>query len=138
MKKAIVYASTTGNTEKMAQAIAEGAKASGAEVLLATADSADEAEVLASDVLILGSPAMGDEILEDSVEEFFTKIEGSLNSKKVAIFGSYDWGDGQWLRDWAERIKNAGANLVNDEGLKGHLEPDDECLAECKKLGEIA
>ena len=86
MKKAIVYASTTGNTEAMANAVVEGAKASGAEVYVSTADSADEAAVLASDVIILGSPAMGDEVLEDSMEEFFAKIEGSLSGKKVAVF----------------------------------------------------
>ena len=138
MKKAIVYASTTGNTEAMANAVAEGAKANGDEVLFSTADSASVDDVLASDVLILGSPAMGDEILEDSVEEFFTKIEGSLGGKKVAIFGSYDWGDGKWLRDWAERITSAGGTVLNGEGLKGHLEPDADTLEECKKLGAIA
>ncbi len=138
MKKAVVYASTTGNTEAMANAVAEGVKASGAELLLAKADEADAAAVLASDVIILGSPAMGDEVLEDSVEEFFGKIESQLGGKKVAIFGSYDWGDGQWLRDWADRIKAAGATVLNGEGLKGHLEPDEETLAECKKLGESA
>lgn len=135
MKKAIVYASTTGNTEAMAKAIAEGAKESGAEVLLATADSADDKEVLACDQIILGSPAMGDEVLEDSAEEFFTKIEGSLSGKKVAIFGSYDWGDGQWLRDWADRIKSTGAELLNGEGLKANLTPDEASLEECKALG---
>ena len=138
MKKAVVYASTTGNTEAMANAIAEGVKASGAELLLATADSANEADVLACDVIILGSPAMGDEVLEDSAEEFFAKIEGSLSGKKVAIFGSYDWGDGQWLRDWATRITQSGASLVNGDGLMGHLTPDEDCLAQCKKLGETA
>lgn len=138
MKKAIVYASTTGNTEAMAQAIAEGAKAHGDEVVFSTADSASTDAVLSSDILILGSPAMGDEILEDSVEEFFGKIEGSLSGKKVAIFGSYDWGDGKWLRDWAERITSAGATVLNGEGLKGHLEPDADTLEECKKLGAIA
>ncbi|MCR5764307.1 MAG: flavodoxin [Treponema sp.] len=138
MKKAVVYASTTGNTEAMANAVAEGVKASGAELLFAKADEADAADVLACDVLILGSPAMGDEVLEDSVEDFFAKIEGGLSGKKVAVFGSYDWGDGQWLRDWADRISSSGATVVNGEGLKGHLEPDADTLAECKKLGETA
>lgn len=138
MKKSVVYASTTGNTEKMANAVAEGAKASGAEVTLVTADSADADAVLASDVIYLGSPAMGDEVLEDSVEEFFGKIEGSLSGKKVAIFGSYDWGDGQWLRDWADRVKNAGATLVGEaEGLKAHLEPEDADIEACKNLGAL-
>ena len=137
MKKSIVYSTTTGNTQAMAEAVKEGAEASGAEVYFSTADSADSAKVLESDVIILGSPAMGDEILEDSAEEFFSKIEGSLSGKKVAVFGSYDWGDGRWLREWAERITAAGAEVLNGEGLKGHLEPDAETLEECRKLGGI-
>ncbi|MGP1512309.1 MAG: flavodoxin [Treponema sp.] len=138
MKKAVVYSTTTGNTEAMANAVAEGVKKSGAELIMTTADSADADAVLAADVLILGSPAMGDEVLEDTMEEFFTSIEGKISGKKVAIFGSYDWGDGQWLRDWAVRIKDAGAVLVNGDGLAGHLEPDEDCKAECVKLGETA
>lgn len=138
MKKAVVYASTTGNTEAMANAVAEGVKASGAEILLTTADSTDSAAVLACDVIFLGSPAMGDEVLEDTMEDFYSKVEGSLNGKKVAIFGSYDWGAGQWLRDWANRIKAAGATVLNGEGLKINLTPDDDGLAECRKLGELA
>lgn len=138
MKKAIVYASTTGNTESMANAIAEGVKSSGAELIFAKADNVDIAEVLACDSIILGSPAMGDEVLEDSMEEFFGNIESCISGKKIAIFGSYDWGDGQWLRDWADRIINSGATIINPEGLKGHLEPDENTIAECKKLGETA
>ncbi|MGP1369046.1 MAG: flavodoxin [Treponema sp.] len=138
MKKAVVYSTTTGNTEAMANAVAEGVKKSGAELIMTTADSADADAVLAADVLILGSPAMGDEVLEDTMEEFFTSIEGKISGKKVAIFGSYDWGDGQWLRDWAVRIKDAGAVLVNGDGLAGQLEPDEDCKAECVKLGETA
>ena len=137
MKKAVVYASTTGNTEAMANAVAEGTKESGAEVLLLTAENADAAEVLTCDVIILGSPAMGDEVLEDSMEDFYSKIEASLGGKKVAIFGSYDWGDGQWLRDWADRIKTAGAQVLNGEGLKINLTPDKSGLAQCRELGKI-
>lgn len=135
MKKAIVYASTTGNTEAMANAIKEGAEASGAEVIFATAAEADASAVASCDVIILGSPAMGAEVLEDTMEEFFAQLEGSLGGKKIAIFGSYDWGDGQWLRDWAERITTAGGTVTNGEGLKIQLSPDSAALDECKKLG---
>ena len=138
MKKAVVYASTTGNTEKMAEAVAEGVTSSGAELVKAQASEADVADVLACDVIILGSPAMGEEVLEDSMEEFYTNIEGGLSGKKVAIFGSYDWGDGQWLRDWAQRISDAGGTVINGEGLKAQLEPDDDALTECKELGASA
>ena len=131
MKVAVIYASTTGNTEAMANAINEALKASGEDVVFGTADSADKAAVTSCDVILLGSPAMGDEILEDTMEEFYTAIESSLNGKKVGIFGSYDWGDGQWLRDWSERLKNAGA--VNAaEPLMVHLTPEEADVEQCK------
>ena len=138
MKKAVIYASTTGNTEAMANAVAEGVKSCGAERLMSTASEASISDVLACDVIILGSPAMGDEVLEDSMEEFYTNLEGGLSGKKVAVFGSYDWGDGQWLRTWVERLSAAGATVVNGEGLKAQLAPDEAALAECKSLGETA
>ena len=131
MKVAVIYASTTGNTEAMANAINEALKASGEDVVFGTADSADKAAVTSCDVILLGSPAMGDEILEDTMEEFYTAIESSLNGKKVGIFGSYDWGDGQWLRDWSDRLKNAGA--VNAaESLMVHLTPEEADVEQCK------
>ena len=138
MKKAVIYASTTGNTEAMANAVAEGVKSCGAELLMSTASDENVSDVLACDVIILGSPAMGDEVLEDSMEEFYTNLEGGLSGKKVAVFGSYDWGDGQWLRTWVERLSASGATVVNGEGLKVQLAPDEAALAECKSLGETA
>ena len=131
MKVAVVYASTTGNTEAMANAISDAVKAAGAEVIFSTADSANKDDVLSSDVILLGSPAMGDEVLEDTVEEFYSGIEISLNGKKVAIFGSYDWGDGQWLRDWTDRLNNAGAVSVA-EPLMVHLTPEEADIEQCK------
>lgn len=131
MKVAVIYASTTGNTEAMANAICDSLKEKGAEALCATADGADQAAALSCDVLLLGSPAMGDEVLEDSVEEFFAAIEGSISGKKIGIFGSYDWGDGKWLRDWADRIKSQGAVLLG-EPLMVHLTPEADDVAKCK------
>lgn len=131
MKVAVIYASTTGNTEAMANAICDSLKEKGAEVLCSTADGADQAAALSCDVLLLGSPAMGDEVLEDSVEEFFAAIEGSISGKKIGIFGSYDWGDGKWLRDWADRIKSQGAVLLG-EPLMVHLTPEADDVQKCK------
>ena len=131
MKVAVIYASTTGNTEAMANAIKESVLASGAELVFGTAESANKDEVLSCDVILLGSPAMGDEILEDTMEEFYTKIEDSLSSKKVGIFGSYDWGDGQWLRDWTDRVNNAGAVSIA-EPLMVHLTPEEADVEQCK------
>ena len=137
MKVSVIYASTTGNTEAMANAICESAKAAGADVVFGTADSADKAAVLSSDVILLGSPAMGDEVLEDSMEEFFTAVEGSLSGKKVGLFGSYDWGDGQWLRDWEDRVKSQGGQMAA-EVLMVHLTPEDADIQKCKDWASAA
>lgn len=129
MKIALVYASTTGNTEAMANAMNEALASTGAEVVFGTADTADSSAVMACDVVLLGSPAMGDEVLEDTMEEFYTGIESALAGKKVGLFGSYDWGDGQWLRDWEERARTAGANVM--ESLMVHLTPEVDDIAKC-------
>ena len=137
MKVSIVYWSGTGNTEAMANAVAEGAKGAGAEVELLHVSAASE-DVLASDALILGCPAMGAEQLEESeFEPFFSAIEGKLAGKKVGLFGSYDWGDGEWMRTWQERVVIAGGNMITD-GIIANNAPDDEALAACKSLGEKA
>lgn len=138
MKKAIIYSTTTGNTESMANAIKKGAESVGAEIYFSTADAADSSEVLSSDVIILGSPAMGAEEVEESMEKFYNSIEPKISGKKIAIFGSYDWGDGEWLRLWHDRIVAAGANVINGDGLAGHLSPDEETSAACEKLGKEA
>ncbi len=135
MKIAIVYATTTGNTETMAEAMKDAL--AGNDVYYSTADSADAATVLSSDVILLGSPAMGDEVLEDSAEAFFCKIEGSLSGKKVALFGSYDWGDGKWLADWEDRVKSCGAVIAAD-ALKVHLTPEDADITKCKDFAAAA
>ena len=131
MAVSVIYRSGTGNTEAMAKAVAEGA---GVEAVSVSDFSGNVADF---DALGLGSPAMGDEVLEESeFEPFFAGIEGSIKGKKIALFGSYDWGDGQWMRTWEERVKAAGAVLVNDAGIISNLEPSDDILAQCKELGK--
>ena len=138
-KTAIIYWSGTGNTEAMAMAVADGAKQVNPDAALfsisdITADAAAE-----YDVLVLGCPAMGAEVLEeDEFEPFFTELEGKLNGKKVALFGSYGWGDGEWMRSWEERVIASGAALVGGEGLIVNEAPDDDALEQCKKLGSDA
>lgn len=132
MKVAIVYASTTGNTEALANAAAEAAKNAGREVTVKTADQADIGETLSADLILLGSPAMGDEVLEDSMEEFYTNLKASLSGKKVGLFGSYDWGDGQWMRDWEENAKSSGAVVTGT--VIAQLAPDAEALDKIKQL----
>ncbi|MGL5439533.1 MAG: flavodoxin [Filifactoraceae bacterium] len=116
-KIGIFYWSGSGNTEAMAEAIAIGAREAGAEVIVKSVSSAKETDVNEFSKVILGCPSMGDEILEESeFEPFFTGVESTLKSKKVALFGSYGWGDGKWMRDWVERCESAGIRLY-DEGL---------------------
>ena len=133
-KVLIVYVTTTGNTEKMANIIADSAKAAGADVTCKTVGEASVAELAGYDVVAFGSPAMGAEVLEEAeMEPFFSDASGSLGGKKVALFGSYDWGDGEWLRTWEDRCKEAGADVIAT--VKAHLEPDDDATEECKAFG---
>ncbi len=120
-KVAVVFWSATGNTEAMANAVAEGAKAD---------------KVSEFDAIAFGCPAMGAEVLEETeFEPMFASVETSLGGKKIGIFGSYGWGDGQWMRDWKDRCDSTGAALVND-GVMANNAPDDAALEECKALGE--
>ena len=131
MKTAVIYWSGTGNTEAMAKAIAEGA---GAELFEVSQFSGDIADY---DRVAFGCPSMGDEVLEESeFEPFFAGIESKLSGKTIALFGSYGWGDGQWMRDWCERCISAGAVMINSEGLIVNGSPDSNALAECRALGE--
>lgn len=138
MKKiAVIYWSGTGNTEMMAEAIAEGAKAEGAEVKLLNVSDAKPEDVFNADAVALGCPSMGAEVLEEGeMEPFVTSLERpELKDKAIALFGSYDWGDGEWMRDWEARMKQQGSNLVAP-GLIVNLTPGDAELSECKELGK--
>ena len=131
MKAAVIYWSGTGNTEQMAQAIADAA---GAELFAVSDFSGSIADY---DRIAFGCSAMGDEVLEeDEFEPFFASIEGDLSGKTIALFGSYGWGDGQWMRDWEERMKAAGAEVACGEGVITQETPDDDALAKCKELGK--
>lgn len=137
MKINVVYWSGTGNTEMMANAVAEGAKSAGAEVNVIPVAEADKAAV-DCDALALGCPAMGCESLEDSeFEPYYDSIKDSLKGKKVALFGSYDWGDGEWMRTWQQDVEAAGAVMVAD-GLAVNNTPDEDGLASCRELGAAA
>ena len=131
MKTAVIYWSGTGNTEAMAKAVAEGA---GAE-LFSVSDF--KGNVDDYDAIAFGCPAMGAEVLEEEeFEPFFTAVEGNLNGRKIALFGSYGWGDGEWMRSWEERVISDGAVLVNSEGLIANEAPSDNDLEKCRALGK--
>ena len=130
-KTAIIYWSGTGNTEKMAQAIADAA---GAELYSVSDFNGNIADY---DRVAFGCPAMGAEVLEeDEFEPFFTGVEGQLSGKTIALFGSYGWGDGEWMRNWVDRCNAAGAVVIDGEGLIANETPSDDDLAACKALGE--
>ena len=133
-KVAVVYWSGTGNTEAMADLIAQGVRAAGGEADLVQAADFDSSKLDGYDAFAFGCPAMGDESLEeDEFEPMFEAVEGSLSGKKVALFGSYDWGTGDWMDAWRERTEGDGAEVVGT--AIANLEPDDDALAACKELG---
>ena len=136
-KTAVVYWSSTGNTEAMAAAMAEGAKDAGAEVELLTVDKADAAALSEAKAFALGCPAMGAEVLEEGeMEPFVTELEGCVAGKTIGLFGSYGWGDGEWMRDWVERMTAAGATVVGGEGVICQDAPDDDAKTACEELGK--
>ena len=130
MKTAVFYWSGTGNTEQMARAVAEGTGADLFKVSEFTGKIADY------DRIALGCPAMGAEELEETeFEPFFASIEGELSGKTVGLFGSYGWGDGEWMRSWVDRATGAGATVLDGEGLMANEAPSDEDLEKCKAFG---
>lgn len=136
-KVAVVYWSGTGNTEAMASAVVDGVREGGAKAELFTASEFDASMLSSFDAVAFGCPSMGSEQLEDSeFEPMFNSCESDLGGKKIALFGSYGWGDGEWMRSWVERAKAAGAKMIDGEGLIANETPDDEALENCRALGE--
>lgn len=134
-KVAVVYWSGTGNTEAMAAAVADGAKEKGAEVSVLTASEFSPEAADSFDGIAFGCPAMGSEVLEETeFEPMFNSVEAKLKDKKIALFGSYGWGDGEWMRNWEDVCKADGANLVCDSVICNDA-PDNDALAACKALG---
>ena len=132
---AIVFWSATGNTEAMADAVAQGARGAGASVDVLGPSDFDASKVAAYDGIAFGCPAMGAEVLEeDEFEPMFQDVKGALAGKAIALFGSYGWGDGEWMRNWEDDCKAAGANLVVDSVMANEA-PDDDAIAACKALG---
>ena len=134
-KVAVVYWSGTGNTEAMAEAVSAGVKEKGSEAVMLTAGEFDASMVDAIDAIAFGCPSMGSEELEES--EFlpmFSACEAKLQGKKIALFGSYGWGDGEWMRNWEETCKADGAILACDSVICNDA-PDDNGIAECEALG---
>ncbi len=137
MSVSVVYWSGTGNTQVMAEAVAEGIRSAGAEANVLEVADADAAALASEDAFALGCPSMGAEQLEETeMEPFVETLEPLVSGKKILLFGSYGWGDGEWMRDWADRMKNAGAVLVRAEGVIANEAPDNEALEECRVAGK--
>ena len=135
-KVAVVYWSGSGNTEAMAEKVAEGAKAAGAEVEVISADDFGGTDIEGFDGVAFGCPAMGDEELEDSVfQPVFEACEPKLSGKKVVLFGSYGWGDGEWMREWEKSCVNEDGAVLACEPVICSDAPDDSAVASCKALG---
>lgn len=136
MSVSVVYWSGTGNTQAMAEAVAEGIRTAGQEAALMEVSAADPASLASENAFALGCPSMGAEQLEETeMEPFVEALEPLVSGKTILLFGSYGWGDGEWMRDWAERMKNAGAVLVREEGIIANEAPDDDALEECRSAG---
>lgn len=137
MSISVVYWSGTGNTQAMAEAVADGIREAGAKASVTEVGAADAAALATEAAFALGCPSMGAEQLEESeMEPFVEELEPLVSGKKILLFGSYGWGDGEWMREWAKRMKDAGAVLVREEGVIANEAPDDKALAECRAAGK--
>lgn len=133
----VVYWSQTGNTEAMAEAVARGIRSEGKESVVVEVGSISPEELKEEAVFALGCPAMGAEVLEESeMEPFVETLEAFVKGKTVGLFGSYGWGDGEWMRDWEARMQQAGANVIRGEGVICQETPDQEALEKCEELGK--
>lgn len=133
----VVYWSQTGNTEAMAEAVARGIRLEGKESAVVEVGSISPEELKEEAVFALGCPAMGAEVLEESeMEPFVETLETFVKGKTVGLFGSYGWGDGEWMRDWEARMQQAGANVIGGEGVICQETPDQEALEKCEELGK--
>ena len=133
----IVYYSETGNTEAMANMVAKGVEAAGATAKVVPVDGFNAEELKGESAFALGCPAMGDEVLEEStMEPFVAEVEKFASGKKIALFGTYGWGDGEWMRNWVDQMKNAGADVIGGEDAICADAPDDETEAKLVELGK--
>ena len=135
-KTAVIYWSGTGNTKQMAEAVLEGMKNAGAEAVLLEPAQVDASTFSGVDAVAFGCPAMGSEVLEEmEFEPMFSACKNSLGGKRVALFGSFGWGDGEWMRTWEKDCDDAGINLACDS-ITCQETPDDDTLEACRAMGK--
>ena len=132
----VVYWSQTGNTKEMAEAVGAGIEEAGKTAKVVEVGSVSPEELKDASCFALGCPAMGAEVLEEEeMEPFVAEVEKFASGKNIALFGSYGWGDGEWMRDWEARMQNAGAVLVGGAGVMCNEAPDADAVSACKALG---
>lgn len=132
----VVFWSQSGNTESMANAVGEGITEAGKEAVVVNVSDISADELAQVNVFAMGCPAMGAEVLEESeMEPFVEELESKVSGKTIGLFGSYGWGDGEWMRDWTDRMTNQGATVVDGEGIICQAAPDDDVIEKCKELG---
>ena len=135
-KVAIVYWSGTGNTEAMANYVAEGVKKAGGEADLFTSAEFGADKAGEYDRIAFGCPSMGAEQLEESeFQPMIDEVRPVLSGKKIALFGSYGWGDGEWMRTWESDCMTLGVTMAC-EPVICNATPDEAAGAECEALGE--
>lgn len=132
----VVYWTGTGNTKSMADRIGEGILFGEKEALVAEVSEVNAEDLKDSPAFALGCPSMGAEELDPEMDDFVEKVTKFAQGKKIGLFGSYGWGDGEWMREWENRLKNAGAEIVSDEGIICMDAPDDDTLDQCFELGK--
>ena len=133
----VIFWTQTGNTQAMAKAIGEGVEEAGKEAAVTAVFNASLEELKNAEVFALGCPAMGAEVLEEGeMEPFVAEVERFAAGKTIALFGSYGWGDGEWMREWVDRMSAVGANVLNGEGLICQETPGEDALADCRALGK--
>ncbi len=133
----VAYWSGTGNTQTGAEMVAKGIRAAGKEAETVSVENFSADQLKDCPVFALGCPSMGDEVLEETVMEgFVTEVEAFAAGKKIGLFGSYGWGDGQWMRDWVQRMQDAGATVYGGEDAIYMSEPDDAAEEALTALGK--
>lgn len=137
-KVSIVYWSGTGNTEAMAAYIAEGVKEAGKEADLLPVSIASVDDLKAAKAFAIGCPSMGAEQLEEmEMEPFMCDLENSIAGKQIVLFGSYGWGNQEWMRDWEDRVSQAGATVLGGEGIAVNAAPDEDAAEQLKDAGRM-
>lgn len=132
----VVYWSSTGNTQAMAELVAEGINGTGGNATVVEVSKMDAARLKDADSFALGASAMGAEVLDDEMDAFVTEVEAFAAGKTIGLFGSYDWGDGEWMREWVTRMEGAGAKVLGGEDAIAQLAPEGDGAAACKDLGK--